>query len=210
MGNTGQGYDVCSVFNLCLLAPPSQAPAFAQIVPFYSTTITTTLFLPFSPPPDLFHSFSLPHCHCNFLLSCSASVVVKCAQKGPRPCRAGSPLACRALSMERLVNANTALQDHEGRCSSTNPLRPTYCFSSAPKLLWVDITLYYHITVTLHISPHCLNLKGLIKFGFKSKNLKAAPINQATIAVCNVKGVNLQRIVTKHQLWSFLQLYGAF
>ncbi|KAI9525966.1 hypothetical protein NQZ68_002514 [Dissostichus eleginoides] len=77
MGNAGQGYDVCSVFY------PSACPSFPSAslcfrnVPPYSTSITHTPLL-----FQLFLSSYLPHSHCkaDFLLSCSARVVVKCVQ----------------------------------------------------------------------------------------------------------------------------------
>lgn len=77
MGNTGQGYDVCSVFNLCLLAPPSPKiqPLLKMSQPLTishsnSTNACSHNLLTFLL---LFLSFSFPHFNTDFLLCCSTS-----------------------------------------------------------------------------------------------------------------------------------------
>lgn len=103
MGNTGQGYDVCSVFNLCLLAPSFPSASLCSQHPFYS---------PPTPICSFFLPFSFPHCHsdADFLLSCSACVVVKCIQKRPLSSLDRVLLAGRGRSMERPLSPSTALQ----------------------------------------------------------------------------------------------------
>lgn len=135
MGNTGQGYDVCSVFDLCLLAPLSQSPSFSQILssslhrPRHRFFPSATTLL--SPPPALFFCQSLSPLLSLFpsgcdadrpSLCCSASVVVKClCPEEPRPGRTGPSGVNRPELGER--SPKTAL--HEESKGQTRPASTT-------------------------------------------------------------------------------------
>ena len=137
MGNTGQGYDVCSVFDLCLLPrrQPLLAVSFFLLQHHHDHPLSV-------PPLSLF--FSFPHCHCkaDFLLSCSNCVVVKHVQRGlVLPLQDQAPLALQGPEHgEVMTPSATPSYTWWLQCRDTGP-RPLQCAGPS------SCICHYHLTV---------------------------------------------------------------
>lgn len=113
MGNTGLGYDVCSVFNPCLLAPPSPSGSLCSKSSFYlhhHHNHHPPLFLLLPAFSLFFLSLTVTVMLISF---CLAQCCCEMCPEGPHPHGTGSLWLAGPWTWRGLVNPNTTLHTYQ-------------------------------------------------------------------------------------------------